>query len=113
MTYGTRGPIPHSQRLYTIPYPELNQFNFLVLAPIYFNISSKYFSYIPLGLLRGLFSVGLSVKVLKALLPSTIQTTCPAHLNLLDLITLGTLGEIFKPGINPKQAYLLLTASFG
>ena len=35
---------------------------------------------------------GLPVKILKALLPSSILATCPAHLNLLDLITLTILG---------------------
>ena len=41
-------------------------------------------------------SVGLPVKILKALLPSSILATCPAHLNLLDLITLTKLGERYK-----------------
>ena len=36
---------------------------------------------------KGLFPVGLPVKILKALLSSSILATCPAHLNLLDLIT--------------------------
>ena len=36
------------------------------------------------------------VKILKALLPSSILATCPAHLNLLDLITLTILGERYK-----------------
>ena len=38
-----------------------------------------------LGLLRDLFPVGLPVKMLKVL-PSSILATCPAHLNLLELI---------------------------
>jgi hypothetical protein len=36
-----------------------------------------------LGLPKGLFTVCLPVEILKALLPSSIQTTRPAHLNLL------------------------------
>ena len=42
-----------------------------------------------LGLPKGLPPVGLPVKILKALLPSSILAACPAHLNLLDLITLN------------------------
>ena len=49
-----------------------------------------------LGLPKGLFPIGLPVKILKALLPSSILTTCPAHLNFLDLITLIILGEQYK-----------------
>ena len=40
-----------------------------------------------------LFEVHFTVKILKALLPSSIVATFPAHLNLLDLITLTILGE--------------------
>ena len=40
---------------------------------------------------KGLFPVGLPVKILKALLYSSILATCPAHLNLIDLITLTIL----------------------
>ena len=65
------GSMPHSQGLSNNPYPELNQ---------------------P----KGLFPVGLPVKILKALLPSSILATCLAHLNLLDLITLTILGERYK-----------------
>ena len=45
-----------------------------------------------LGLPKGLFPV----KILNALLPSSILATCTAHLNLLDLITLAILGERYK-----------------
>ena len=53
-------------------------------------------SNIRLGLHKGLFSVGLPVKILKTLLPSSILTTCHTHLNLLDLIALSILGERYK-----------------
>ena len=43
------------------------------------------YSHLRLGL------VGFPVKMLKALLPSSIQATCPAHLKVLDLITLTML----------------------
>ena len=39
---------------------------------------------------KGLFPVGLPVNIFKALLPSSILATCPAHLYHLDLITLTT-----------------------
>ena len=35
-------------------------------------------------------------QILKALLPTSILVTCPAHLNLLDLIALVILGERYK-----------------
>ena len=53
-------------------------------------------SHLRLGLPKGQFSVGLPVKILKALLPSSILATSPAHLNLLDLMTLTVLGELYK-----------------
>ena len=53
-------------------------------------------SHLLLGLFEGLFPVGLAVKILKALLPSSILAIYPDHLNLLDLITLSILGERYK-----------------
>ena len=43
-----------------------------------------------------LFIFGLPVKILKVLLPSSILATCPAHLSILDLMTLTILGERYK-----------------
>ena len=86
--------MPHSQGSYNNPYPEPNQF------PALIHISSKYIlvlaSHLRQGLPKGLFNVGLSVKILKAFLTSAILATCSAHLNLLDLITLTILGERYK-----------------
>ena len=42
-------------------------------------------SYLSLGLPEGLFPVVLSIKMLKALLPSFFLATCPAHFNLSRL----------------------------
>ena len=67
------GSMPHSQGLSNNSYPEPNQFK------VHSNIA----------LPKGLFPVGLPVIILKAVLPSSILATCPAHLNLLDLITLN------------------------
>jgi hypothetical protein len=53
-------------------------------------------SHLLLSLYKGLFPVGLPVKIFKALLPSSILGTCPTYLNLLDLITLTKLGERYK-----------------
>ena len=61
-----------------------------------FKVHSNIVSLLRQGLPKGFFSVGLPVKILKALLPSSILATCPAHLNLLDLITLTILGERYK-----------------
>ena len=42
-----------------------------------------------LGLSKGIFHVGVPVTILKVLLPSTILAAWPAHLNIVDLITLN------------------------
>ena len=63
------GSMPHSQGLSSNSYPEPNQPN----SP-----------HLRLGLSKGLFPVGLPVKILKALLPSSILATCLANLNLLN-----------------------------
>ena len=68
------GSMPHSQGLSNNPYPEPNQPNSLSLQILS--------SHLRLSLPKGLFPVGLPVKIFKALLPSSILATCHAHLNL-------------------------------
>ena len=53
-------------------------------------------SYLRLGFPKGLFPADVSVKILKALLPSSILVTWPTHLSLLDLIRLTILAERYK-----------------
>ena len=53
-------------------------------------------SHLRLGLAKVLLPVGSPVAFFKALLPSSILATCPAHLNLLYLITQTILGERYK-----------------
>ena len=48
-------------------------------------------SHLRLGLPKGLFPVGLPVKILKAFLTSSILATCSAHLYLLDVIIMTIL----------------------
>ena len=76
------GSMPQSQGLSNYPYPELNHPNY----PHWYLTLQGPFWY-------SLFPVGLPVKILKALLPSSILATCPAYLHILDLITLAILGE--------------------
>ena len=49
-----------------------------------------------LGLPEGLFTVGLSIKILKGLLTSSILAILPAHIMLLNFITLTILGERYN-----------------
>ena len=67
MAYEPGGSMPHSQGFSNNSYPEPNKPNY----PNWY-------------------------RILKALLPSSILVTCPAHLNILHLITLTKLGEWYK-----------------
>ena len=87
--------MPHSQGLSNNPYPEPNH-KFFVLIPIYLSSILILSSHLRLSLPKGLFLVCVPVTILKALLPSSILTTWPAHLNVLHLITLTKLGERYK-----------------
>ena len=73
----------HSQVLSNNSYPGPNQPSFF---KIYSDIPFIY------GLPRSYFHIGL-LNVLNGLLAYLILATCPAHLSLIDLITLTMLGE--------------------
>ena len=75
--------MPHLQGLSNNPYPEPNQPNYPMM-PISSSSILILSSHLRLGLPKGLFPVGLLVKILKALLPSSILATRPAQLNFLD-----------------------------
>ena len=53
-------------------------------------------------------SLGLPVKILKALLAFSILATCPAHLNLLDLIILTMLGDCHYTRIYHIYIYIYI-----
>ena len=78
--------IPHSQGHSNNPYPECNPIPRIdnKFFEIYCNIVLPYMP----RLSKRSFPVGLPVKILKALLPSSILAIFPAHLNLLNLIKL-------------------------
>ena len=76
--------MPHSQGLSNNSYPVPNN----PIPRIDTYLFKVHTNIVRLGLPKGLFPVGLPVKILKALLPSSILAICLAHLNLLDLITL-------------------------
>ena len=90
------GSMPHSQGLSNNSYSEQNKPNSPRIDTYLFKVHSDIvFPSTPRPPQRS-FPLGLPVKILKALLPSSIVATCPAHLNLLDLITLTILGERYK-----------------
>ena len=88
MTYEPGGSRSHSEEFSNNPYPAANH-----PSP---RTDTNLSAHLRLGLAKGLFLVGLSVKILKAFLPSSILATLSAHHNLLHLITLTILGERYK-----------------
>ena len=85
-----RGSIPHSQGFSNNLYPEPNH-----SSSSHWLIYLQYILILSFHVRLGL-PVGLHVKISKALLLYSIVTTCPAHLNLLDLVTLTLLCERHK-----------------
>ena len=89
------GSMQHSQGSPITPI--LSQINPILRTDNDFiKIHSTLSSHLHLGLPEGLFPAGVPVKMLKALLPSSILATWSDYLNLLDLITSTILGEQYK-----------------
>ena len=96
MAYGTRRFNAAFTRAlqYSLSWTESTRF--LVLLAISLRSILILSSHVRLGFPKDLFSVGLSIKIFKEILPSFIQATSPTHLNLLDLITMTIFGEQYK-----------------
>ena len=86
--------VSHSQRLSINPYPEPNQTSSIDYC--FYRYILIFSSYIRLGIVRGLFFVGLPVVILKPLLPLPIRAISSAHFNIPDFIIPTILGEQYK-----------------
>ena len=84
--------MPHFQELCNNPYPEQKQ----LIPRISLRSILILSAHLRLDLPKGLFPEGVSLKILKALLPSSILAKWPAYLNLIDLITLTMLDKRYK-----------------
>ena len=84
MVYGTRRF--NSQVSPIIPI--LSRINPISRIDTYVRFILILSSHLRLGLAKGLFPVYLPVNILKALLPSSILATWPAHLNRLHLLVI-------------------------
>ena len=100
--------MPHSQGLLVIPI--LSRINPITLIDTYlFKVHSNIVLPSTPRLPKGLIPVGLPVKILKALLPSSILATCPAHLNLLDSAVSNILYNL--PQFSHSRPIYLVTSS--
>ena len=97
MPYGTRRFNVAFTRAFQKSLSWAESTQFLVLIPISLKSTLILSSHLRLGLPKGIFPAGVPVKVLKALIPSSILAIRPAHLSLLDLIThYCILGERYR-----------------
>ena len=95
MAYGTRRVLCRIHKGSPV-IPFLSRINPTPRIPISLRSILILFSYVRLGLPKGLFPECVPVNILKALLPSFILAIWSAHLSLLDLMILIILGERYK-----------------
>jgi hypothetical protein len=66
------------------------------LTPISLRYKQLQYSYLRLGYPRGLFTIGSSINIFKALVTNLILAVRLAHLNLPDFVTITVLGGRYK-----------------
>ena len=93
MAYGTRSFNAAFTRALQLSLSLIESTEFLVLIPISVRSIQILSSHLRLGFPKVLFPADVPVKILKALLPSSILAACLAQLNALDLIALNKLSE--------------------
>jgi hypothetical protein len=111
----TEGSLPHWQEPTTCPYPQPDRSS-LCPHPTSLNSILILSSHICLGLPSGLLRSDFFTKTLYAPVLAPIRTTCPAHLNLLDLITRMSFGEEYgawSPSLHSLLHYPVILPLLG
>jgi hypothetical protein len=98
--------LPNSLELSNCPYPEPHQSSPHHPHSISTQSSLMLSAHVRLGLPSVLFPTDFPTNKLYTFLFSPIRATCPAHLILLDMITLMILGEEYKSHISSLCSFL-------